>query len=332
VRQSATAPQQYKLSELLVLLHLAPRGCQFLQVPQKHKGIHHGMCYTSLVVCGASQPNRAPEQLSAHERNKALARRLKSAAPSPAAYQAFRAAAGSLMRGKGSARDAFNIFVLHYGNWTESMELFLEMAHLVPDEQLQAELCSLTGLMPPAPPPQGAQHAGSVDNSTSSAPAPPQPTGRAHVANAQYPGTWRSAGAQNSSLNGAQGVDGVPSDVRDAAEPAVRSSAGEPSTSSATADSQVTEQDLLDLGISDELLSGSSGARRAPRKLAKRTARLRGGAESSADREGRKNVLYWTRQDFRLHDNPALHKAAQAAARRGGRVYVAFVYSPGASP
>lgn len=40
------------------------------------------------------------------------------------------------------------------------------------------------------------------------------------------------------------------------------------------------------------------------------------------------SVLVWLRQDLRLHDNPALHAAAQDAAGAGGSVVVAYVHSP----
>lgn len=39
-------------------------------------------------------------------------------------------------------------------------------------------------------------------------------------------------------------------------------------------------------------------------------------------------VIYWVRQDLRLHDNPALLEASRAASRAGGQVTIAFVHSP----
>ncbi len=39
-------------------------------------------------------------------------------------------------------------------------------------------------------------------------------------------------------------------------------------------------------------------------------------------------VLYWLRQDLRLHDNPALCAAAAAARKRGGRLTLVYVHSP----
>jgi hypothetical protein len=43
-----------------------------------------------------------------------------------------------------------------------------------------------------------------------------------------------------------------------------------------------------------------------------------------------KAVLYWIRQDFRLHDNPALHDAIQIARKCDSRVVCAYIHSPGA--
>lgn len=42
-------------------------------------------------------------------------------------------------------------------------------------------------------------------------------------------------------------------------------------------------------------------------------------------------VLYWIRQDFRLHDNPALSEAARIARETDTRVVCAFIHSPGAA-
>lgn len=39
-------------------------------------------------------------------------------------------------------------------------------------------------------------------------------------------------------------------------------------------------------------------------------------------------VLYWLRQDFRVHDNPALCAAAAAARKRGGKLTLVYVHSP----
>lgn len=54
--------------------------------------------------------------------------------------------------------------------------------------------------------------------------------------------------------------------------------------------------------------------------------------EKNADGTGRgavasSGVLYWLRQDFRLHDNPALCAAAAAAKRAGGRLTLVYVCS-----
>lgn len=40
------------------------------------------------------------------------------------------------------------------------------------------------------------------------------------------------------------------------------------------------------------------------------------------------NVVVWLRQDLRLHDNPALHRAAALASKRGGVVTVAYIHAP----
>lgn len=42
---------------------------------------------------------------------------------------------------------------------------------------------------------------------------------------------------------------------------------------------------------------------------------------------GGTGVLYWLRQDFRLHDNPALCAAAAAAKRAGGKLTFVYVCS-----
>ena len=48
-----------------------------------------------------------------------------------------------------------------------------------------------------------------------------------------------------------------------------------------------------------------------------------GGAAASAGT----GILYWLRQDFRLHDNPALCAAAAAAKRAGGKLTFVYVCS-----
>ena len=40
------------------------------------------------------------------------------------------------------------------------------------------------------------------------------------------------------------------------------------------------------------------------------------------------NVVVWLRQDLRLHDNPALHRAAALASKRGGVVTITYIHSP----
>lgn len=49
-----------------------------------------------------------------------------------------------------------------------------------------------------------------------------------------------------------------------------------------------------------------------------------------APRGTRKGVIYWIRQDLRLHDNRALCQAAELAQKHGGRVYCVYIHSPGA--
>lgn len=105
-----------------------------------------------------------------------------------------------------------------------------------------------------------------------------------------------------------------------------------------------SEESLLaELGIIPEL-SGRD-ARTAPQRPSRKRASRgdgvarRGGqadagnvAENSKATGGRqRGVLYWIRQDFRLHDNPALCCAAELAKKHGGHVYCVFIHSPGAT-
>ena len=67
------------------------------------------------------------------------------------------------------------------------------------------------------------------------------------------------------------------------------------------------------------------GAEICDRCFARRDKRPAPGGGNPAGSSG---VLYWLRQDFRLHDNPALCAAAQAAKRGGGKLTLVYVHSP----
>lgn len=60
--------------------------------------------------------------------------------------------------------------------------------------------------------------------------------------------------------------------------------------------------------------------------LALRGCRDRGQGRGAAGQGS--GVLYWLRQDLRLHDNPALCAAAAAARKRGGKLTLVYVHSP----
>lgn len=50
--------------------------------------------------------------------------------------------------------------------------------------------------------------------------------------------------------------------------------------------------------------------------------------DSSESAVAGNGILYWIRQDYRLHDNPALFAAAAAAKRSGGKLTIMYVCSP----
>lgn len=79
---------------------------------------------------------------------------------------------------------------------------------------------------------------------------------------------------------------------------------------------------------------GPGGAAAAPSSANPTSALslLEGNAAKSAGAGaavGRPSVVYWIRQDFRLHDNPALSRAVKLAAAGGGKVLCVYVHSPG---
>eukprot|EP00892_Ulva_mutabilis_P003954 jgi/Ulvmu1/1930/UM012_0090.1 len=143
--------------------------------------------------------------------------------------------------------------------------------------------------------------------------------------------------------------------------PAFNADPPPPATAAAAASTGNPEASLASLGINPELWGGqvddshpgSSSERGAKRKRSpqRSTAAAAAGAGgmqrgegsalslldgSSTDTAGVQGggdaeaagVVYWIRQDFRLHDNPALCRAAQLAAAAGGKVLCAFVHSP----
>lgn len=104
---------------------------------------------------------------------------------------------------------------------------------------------------------------------------------------------------------------------------------------------QSEESLLAEVGINPEL-SGRDARKLPQRPSRKRVSGGEGlarrGEQSDADDEEvksravggrRRGVLYWIRQDFRLHDNPAMCCAAELAKKHGGRVYCVFIHSSG---
>lgn len=110
------------------------------------------------------------------------------------------------------------------------------------------------------------------------------------------------------------------------------------------------EEALQDLGFSSELWgvdaqntegSGRGAKRKRGRHAAGAEAGggtpalslLEDGTTPSATGVGpaseRPSVVYWIRQDFRLHDNPALCRAVKLAQAGGGKVLCVYVHSPG---
>lgn len=55
----------------------------------------------------------------------------------------------------------------------------------------------------------------------------------------------------------------------------------------------------------------------------RREGKQAGGGQATAG----SGVLYWLRQDLRLHDNPALCAAAQEAQRRRGKLTLVYINS-----
>lgn len=110
------------------------------------------------------------------------------------------------------------------------------------------------------------------------------------------------------------------------------------------------EEALQNLGFSSELWgvdaeSTESSGRGAKRKRGRRAAGAEAGggtlalsllehgttagATGVAPTPERPSVVYWIRQDFRLHDNPALCRAVKLAQAGGGKVLCVYVHSPG---
>lgn len=93
------------------------------------------------------------------------------------------------------------------------------------------------------------------------------------------------------------------------------------------------EHALADLGIGGETLrSGVSLGGRVDGRARPAKRRRQGSEAKDAVLDAREtvgDVIYWIRQDFRLHDNPALADAASAAAASGGAVHCVYVHSPG---
>ena len=118
------------------------------------------------------------------------------------------------------------------------------------------------------------------------------------------------------------------------------------------------EESLAALGFNPELWGGDAedargAAGKGPKRKRSERRAAEGAAAGRAGRRGRpsalsllddsgaaaaggtaaaagRSVVYWIRQDLRLHDNPALCRAARLAAAAGGKVLCVYVHSPGA--
>ena len=90
--------------------------------------------------------------------------------------------------------------------------------------------------------------------------------------------------------------------------------------------SSTEDDELAALGIHSDLSGGAKSGKRRRREQVASSVHV----STEEDLEPLKNVIYWIRQDLRLHDNPALCLAAAAARKSGGRVHCVYIHSPGA--
>jgi DNA photolyase len=268
-----------------------------------------------------------------------LTYRLKTSAPSVEEYQRFRKKASLLFKeGVGSASTLFETFLDIYGESEQALLLFLYFAELAPLPSLRTGLLAAAGFAAPsdsepdslrntaggsgpmhghkepAGPPQRRDDAPSGGSMESTPPPQSQPS--------QFEAPASIFGDMfGHAATPAHDLEVAPHPVRRTAAPAGADVVS--GAAPAVAKTDVSEEEALEaLGLKSEIWGVDNGFHKHAGTA--KTKRKR--AETTVERP---SVIYWIRQDFRLHDNPALCQAYELATARGGRVYCIYVHAPG---